>query len=307
MTRRLCIGRAASSDGALLVRGPQAERSWRVRAAMRHPTDRSPALPASAAAARCQSAAASCGGSGTPSAPSVSVRTSPARIGSLAQQPAQVAQVGGDPQQPRRVQRFAQSCKGGRSGGAVDDRSWRASGRNGHSPRRRRECRYRPAHRPATRHRRSGRWPAGSRPRRPRRRAATSMAWPRRPGATARDRLTGGDPQLVGDEVATGDHLRHRVLDLEPRVHLEEREARRRRRAGTRPCRRSRSRPTPPAATAAAPMPRAQRGVHRRPRRLLDDLLVAALRRAVALAEADRRVPWASNRTWISTCRACSR
>ncbi len=35
-------------------------------------------------------------------------------------------------------------------------------------------------------------------------------------------RLTLGDPDLVGDEVAAGHHLRHRMLDLESRVHLEE-------------------------------------------------------------------------------------
>ena len=32
------------------------------------------------------------------------------------------------------------------------------------------------------------------------------------------------DPDLVGDEVTTGDELGHRVLDLQPSVHLEERE-----------------------------------------------------------------------------------
>ena len=38
------------------------------------------------------------------------------------------------------------------------------------------------------------------------------------------ERLAGGDAQLVGHEVAAGDELGDRVLDLEPRVHLEERE-----------------------------------------------------------------------------------
>src|SRR5205085_2385925 len=38
------------------------------------------------------------------------------------------------------------------------------------------------------------------------------------------ERFAGGDPQLVGDEVATRDELRDGVLNLEPGVHLEEEE-----------------------------------------------------------------------------------
>ena len=36
--------------------------------------------------------------------------------------------------------------------------------------------------------------------------------------------LAGGDPDLPLDEVPTGDHLRHRVFDLQAGVHLEEEE-----------------------------------------------------------------------------------
>ena len=43
-----------------------------------------------------------------------------------------------------------------------------------------------------------------------------------RPSCVEAERLAGGDPELVGDEVASGDELGDRVLDLEPRVHLEE-------------------------------------------------------------------------------------
>ena len=101
------------------------------------------------------------------------------------------------------------------------------------------------------------------------------------------ERLARGDPELVGHEVAAGDELRDRVLDLEPRVHLEE---------GGRPAvvdqelagpRARRSRPRAP---GSAPPRRAGRGAPSSTagrRRLLEDLLVAALDRAVALAEVD--------------------
>ena len=36
------------------------------------------------------------------------------------------------------------------------------------------------------------------------------------------ERLTGGDPELVGDEVPTGGHLGDGMLDLEPGIHLQE-------------------------------------------------------------------------------------
>ena len=102
-----------------------------------------------------------------------------------------------------------------------------------------------------------------------------------------RQRLAGGDPQLPFDQVEAGDRLGHRMLDLEPRVHLDEVEAavlveqeldragilvaRRQRRPGRRPAQRR-------------PQLRGQAGR----RRLLDDLLVAALQGAVALEQVHR-------------------
>ena len=46
------------------------------------------------------------------------------------------------------------------------------------------------------------------------------------PQAQVFERLAGGDAQLRADEVDVGDLLGHRVLDLDPRVHLHEGEAR---------------------------------------------------------------------------------
>ena len=43
-------------------------------------------------------------------------------------------------------------------------------------------------------------------------------------GLVEAERLPGGDPELVGDQVPPGHRLGHRVLDLEPRVHLQEEE-----------------------------------------------------------------------------------
>ena len=40
-----------------------------------------------------------------------------------------------------------------------------------------------------------------------------------------RQRLAGGDAQLPLDQIEAGDHLGHRMLDLQPRVHLHEVEA----------------------------------------------------------------------------------
>ena len=67
-----------------------------------------------------------------------------------------------------------------------------------------------------------------------------SMAWPREADVRLRQRqrLAGRDAQLPFDQVEPGDHLGHRMLDLQPRVHLHEVELARRRRAGTRRCRR---------------------------------------------------------------------
>ena len=51
-----------------------------------------------------------------------------------------------------------------------------------------------------------------------------SIAWPsirsrRLPEAK---RLAGGDTQLLGDKIDAGDHLGHRMLDLQTRVHFQE-------------------------------------------------------------------------------------
>ena len=43
-----------------------------------------------------------------------------------------------------------------------------------------------------------------------------------------RDRLSRRDPDLLFDQVDPGDHLGHRVLDLDPRIHLDEVELARR-------------------------------------------------------------------------------
>ncbi len=116
------------------------------------------------------------------------------------------------------------------------------------------------------------------------------MAWPwsrRRPLETEiGERRAGGDGELVGHQVAAGDGLGDRVLDLEPGVHLEEEELavigqQHLDRAGIDVTggdrRRQRGR--------AHPLAEIRRDRWRR--RFLDDLLVAPLRRAVALAEMD--------------------
>ena len=98
--------------------------------------------------------------------------------------------------------------------------------------------------------------------------------------------LTGSDPKLVGDEVAAGDRLCHRMLDLEPGVHLEEVERtavgqQELARAGALVADGARDRQGGLGQTPSGR--RADRGR----RRLLEDLLVTALDRAVALAEVD--------------------
>ena len=52
----------------------------------------------------------------------------------------------------------------------------------------------------------------------------TSIAWPSKRTASWRERqrLAGGDAELPLDQVEAGDRLGHRVLDLQPRVHLHE-------------------------------------------------------------------------------------
>ncbi len=96
-------------------------------------------------------------------------------------------------------------------------------------------------------------------------------------------RLARGDAQLRLHQVDAGHHLGHRVLDLQPRVRLDEGEgdvaSGPPRRPGTRRCRgrgSARPRPGAPRLRAAA---RAARGASERARRELDQLLVAPLQR----------------------------
>jgi hypothetical protein len=100
-------------------------------------------------------------------------------------------------------------------------------------------------------------------------------------------RLARGDPQLQLDEVDARDELGDRVLDLKPRVHLHEEEEL----VGG--VARHDELDRPGAEVADAPRrlargladARARRVVGKRRRRLLDDLLMAALQRALALPE----------------------
>jgi hypothetical protein len=107
---------------------------------------------------------------------------------------------------------------------------------------------------------------------------------PVRDGLVEPKRLAGRDPQLVGDEITTGHEFRDGVLDLQPRVHLEERRLAAivdKELAGTRAHvadgARERER------GLAESMPKVRRHYGRR--RLFENLLVAALDRAVALAQ----------------------
>ena len=116
----------------------------------------------------------------------------------------------------------------------------------------------------------------------------------RRPGAAAASAAAdsgspGGQPELLADDVEAGHQLGHAVLDLEPGVDLEEVEGARRRRGGTRRSPRSGARRRSPTRTARSWRWRRSAGRQARRRRLLDELLVAALERAVALADRDDR------------------
>ncbi len=51
-----------------------------------------------------------------------------------------------------------------------------------------------------------------------------SMAWPSNLMSLClkREVVAGGDADLLEDQVDVGDHLGHRMLDLDARVHLDE-------------------------------------------------------------------------------------
>ena len=105
-------------------------------------------------------------------------------------------------------------------------------------------------------------------------------------GLAEAERLAGGDPDLGGHEVDAGQHLGHRMLDLDPAVDLDEIEA-------ARTVDEELERPDVLVAGRhdGPDRPLGEVGARglgqRRRRRLLEDLLVAALDRAVALAEVD--------------------
>src|SRR4029453_15144972 len=98
--------------------------------------------------------------------------------------------------------------------------------------------------------------------------------------------LTRGDPELGLDDVEPRYLLGDRVLDLEPRVHLEEVEgvALDQKLHGPRVAVPRRPGGAQPRLVETAP----ERGRQRRRRTLLDQLLVPPLNRAVTLVEVDQ-------------------
>ena len=106
-----------------------------------------------------------------------------------------------------------------------------------------------------------------------------------------RQRLPGGHPELPFDQVEAGHRFGHRMLDLEPRVHLEEIEV-----AGFEAARRIGDEFDRACADITCGQRRLGRGFRHggarllgqsRRRAFLDHLLMPALRRAVALVEVD--------------------
>ena len=117
------------------------------------------------------------------------------------------------------------------------------------------------------------------------------MAWPskRTCDCSSGSFSPAGDAELPFDQIETGDRFRHRMLDLEPRVHLDEPE-----RVGAQPfgavgdeLDRAGADITDGARRldGGGAHLRAQLRRHAGRRRFLDHLLVAPLQRAVALAE----------------------
>ena len=113
------------------------------------------------------------------------------------------------------------------------------------------------------------------------------MTCPRSGGSSRHAQLLArGDADLLLHEIDAGEHLGDRMLDLNARVHLHEVERsvfveQHLDRAGADVVDRLR------AGHRVVAHPQAQVGRHRRARRFLDQLLVAALHRAIALAEVD--------------------
>src|SRR5262249_27724336 len=95
--------------------------------------------------------------------------------------------------------------------------------------------------------------------------------------------LAGRDPELLADDVDSRDELRHRMLDLDPGVELEEPEvAAVEHELG---CARALVADRAGESDGRTAHRGPQRRIERRRRRLFEHLLVAALDRAVALAE----------------------
>ena len=103
-------------------------------------------------------------------------------------------------------------------------------------------------------------------------------------GLGDRQRFAGGHAQLPFHQVEPGDHFGDRVLDLQPGVHFQEEETVVRRRRIP-PFLRRHSRPRFAAATAADPIWSRCAGRQSGRRGFLEHLLVAALRRTVALEQ----------------------
>ena len=127
--------------------------------------------------------------------------------------------------------------------------------------------------------------PAGGRSSDPPRRAAPRRRGLRTLVTVCCERLAGGDPELLADDVDAGDELGHRVLDLDAAVQLEEVEVA--------PVEHELDGAGAAVADRAAERdrglahPRSKLAVERGGGRLLEHLLVAALDRALALAEGD--------------------
>src|SRR6516162_10726656 len=103
-----------------------------------------------------------------------------------------------------------------------------------------------------------------------------------------RQLFAGSDPELPSHEIEPGNRLRHRVLDLEPRVHLDEPEAIGPQ--GSAPVSNELDRAGADIADRLGGLDgggahlRAQVRYHAWRRRLLDHLLVTALQRAITVA-----------------------